>query len=85
MDGRFSRMLSTWRQMALQMENGISYKDAMYNAFCSSYVDDDGDHWLGAAGLDAQEKVEIQEVIERYCQGLDDNTLREYEQKGKQL
>lgn len=76
LDGRFSKLVSTWKQMALQMENGISYKEAMWNAFTSAYVAEGGNSLL-AVLMDADKKAQIEEVITRYCQGLGDNTFVE--------
>lgn len=81
LDSRFSRMLSIWRQIAVQIENGIDFREAMCAAFTSAYVEDCD--LLGPSSVinDASRKVEMDQLITRYCRGLDESMFKDEDQR----
>lgn len=82
MENRFSKMISTWRQIVLQMENGIRYNDAMWNAFSFAYIEEDQLGLMTGVGVtDAEMKMEMQKIITGCCQGLSDTVIGSFTEK----
>lgn len=71
------KMVPIWRQMALEMENGVGYKEAMWNSFSSALMEDDDILLM----MNTDKKTEVQELITSYCNGLEDDVIGNLKEK----